>query len=86
MGSAAFMNTVIKNNRNMLSKRKRLKCTLSGKIVASKIISNFDKPSKQQLYKIRQRLQRENLLRRRRLAIVFGGISTIIITLMIYYL
>lgn len=85
-GSAAAMNAVIRNNRNMLSKRKRLKGTLSGKIIANKEVSNFDRPSKQDLLKIRQRLQKENHTRKMKLLVVFGTIAVTAITLMVYYL
>lgn len=86
MANAAFMNAVIKNNRNLLKKRKRLKGTLSGKLVAKKTVSNFDKPSKQDLLKIRQRLQKENHTRKMKLLLVFGTIVVTTITLMVYYL
>ena len=85
-GSAAAMNAVIRTNRNMLSKRKRLKGTLSGKIIAKKAVANFDKPSKQDLLKIRQRLQKENHARKMKLLLVFGTIVVTTITLMVYYL
>jgi len=84
--NAASMSIVMKNNRNLLPKRKWFEGLVgsnSGKIG----IANFHKEvSKEYLLKLRTRLQQENKNRRYRIWSIFGLISTIIIASALYYM
>ncbi|MGV6830916.1 MAG: hypothetical protein ACWA5P_05085 [bacterium] len=85
-GGTGSMNIVLKNNRNLLAKRKRfegLVSSNSGKIETA----NFHKEvSKEYLLKLRNRLQEENKNRRYRIWSIFGLIASIIIACALYYM
>ncbi len=61
--SASAMNTVINNNRKLLTKRDRLKNTLSGYKRPLKVEYTWPKTSTKQLHSIRRRLKEERQIR-----------------------
>jgi len=78
-GSAAAMNVVMKNNRNLLKKRKGLKDTLGSYSSGEKPEFDFPEATPQVLSAIRERLLLENEILRRRRIIAFTVIASVLI-------
>ena len=79
-GSAAAMNVVMKNNRNLLKRRKKLKDTLGSYGNNEKPEFDFPEATPQVLTAIRERLLLENEIIRRRRIIAFIAIASVLIT------
>jgi len=79
-GSAAAMNVVMKNNRNLLKRRKKLKDTLGSYARSEKPEFDFPEATPQVLTGIRERLLLENELIRKRRIIAFVTILSVLIT------
>lgn len=84
-GSMAATNNSLKNNRNLLAKRKDKKA-LSGSYAKIER-KEFPKPTKQQLSRIKERLKRENnVLRNKRiLAFVFALSALLLFYYLLFY-
>jgi len=78
-GSAAAMNAAMKNNRNLLKKRKRLKDNLGGYSISEKPEFDFPEATPQVLRAIQERLLLENEILRRRRIIAFIVIASVFI-------
>jgi hypothetical protein len=74
----------IKSNRNLLSKRGRLKNTLSG-FGEGKTEYNLPKATSKELLGIRKRMQLEHRHRRVKQIILFSVLMTAIILILIYF-
>lgn len=77
--------TSINNNRNLLSKRKRLKNTLAGKR-SEKYITKASNASEYQLKKLKKRLQKENEQIRTKQLITITFLMVILLSVFFYYL
>lgn len=82
-GSAQGMRVVIKNNRNLLSKRKDKKKEY-GSYKNKKTEYNLPKATPQKLQEIRLRMQRENSQRRIKQVVVLSLALISIISALIY--
>lgn len=84
-GSASAMNAIIKNNRNMLKRKKREK--FKSERSDFKISQNYQykKASRQQILELRQKLRNENKKNQQRFYVVFGFMMVCIISFMIYF-
>lgn len=61
--SASFMITILKNNENLLSKRKRFKNKQIGYNLNNKVEYNLPKASKKELNEIKKKLVEERKIR-----------------------
>jgi len=78
-GSAAAMNAAMKNNRNLLKKRKRLKDNLGGYSNGERPEFDFPEATPKVLSAIRERLLQENEIVRRQRFIAFIAIASVLI-------
>lgn len=83
-GSMAAANTTLKNNRNLLSKRKRLKNRLIGK-EQDKYETKALSSSSYDLKRLKNRLKREHKEIRAKQLLIVGVVMLIIISVFIYY-
>ncbi len=83
-GEGAMMaaNNSLKNNRNLISKR-REKSGLSGRYSNAKL-ADFPKATPEQLSEIRKRILKQNRTQRIKLFIVFGVFIAVIILFVLY--
>lgn len=82
-GTVGFMNTVMMNNRKLLSQRERLKTTLGG-FTPEVQEYNFPESTPQILREIRWRLREENSKRERRIMIVFSLVMIALVLGLVY--
>lgn len=80
------MNVVLKNNRNLLSKRKRekFKQSVGGFSNPVKLEFNYPKASLSDLRLIKTKLIEEQRIKQRKVIMIFALISIIILTGLIY--
>lgn len=77
--------TSMKNNRNLLSKRDRLKNTLSGSEI-EKPEYNLPKSTPITLKKIEEKMTGENKLRNQKLILFMSFLVIIMVTIVVYFL
>ena len=82
-GSAMAANTSLKNNRNLLSKRKE-KASLEGSYSGIEL-KKFPKATEADLIKIRERMELENKKWKIKLLILSGCIIAIVVSFMLYF-
>jgi len=79
------MNSIIKNNRNLLKKRKRLVNTLGGYDPSKKTEYDFPKSNKRILRAVREKVLRENKEILKKRIILFSFLIVLLITGIAYY-
>lgn len=86
-GSAvSAMNTTLKNNRNLLKRKKREKFKKERSNFNFNQDYQYKKVSKRQILDLRQRLQEEKSQSQRRFYLVFGFVMVCIISFIVHYL
>jgi hypothetical protein len=85
-GSSGSMNVVMKNNRNLLKKRKRLVNTLGGYDPSKKTEYDFPKSNKRILRDVREKVKRENKEIFIKRIILFSFLVVCLFTGIMYYL
>lgn len=83
-GSAQSMITILKNNKNMLSERRNKKHSLTG-YKTTNTEFKIGEASPQVLREIRERLQKEQRSKRRKILILFGLIMSLILSVFIFF-
>ncbi|WP_191858848.1 hypothetical protein [Hanstruepera ponticola] len=83
-GSAQSMITILKNNKNMLSEIRNKKHSLTG-YKTTDTEFKIGEASPQVLREIRERLQKEQRSKRRKILILFGLIMSLILSVFIYF-
>ena len=83
-GSAQAMITIIKNNRNMMSKRDKFKKASGGfNIIEGKY--QYPKTSEKELRELRLRLKEEKRKRQIKIYVILGVIVMFLITTLVYF-
>lgn len=83
-GGSGSMNVVLKNNKNLLNKRKKFRKTLGGYGNEEKTEYDFPKAQSHTIRRLKERIKYENEQILKRRIIVFIAISIILITGFIY--
>ena len=83
-GSAQSMITILKNNKNMLSERRNKKHTLTG-YKTTNTEFKIGEASPQVLREIRERLQKEQQDRKRKIIVLFSVIMSVVLSLFFYF-
>ncbi|GGK27109.1 hypothetical protein GCM10007962_21720 [Yeosuana aromativorans] len=82
-GSMMAANNSLKNNRNLVAKRKEKKA-LSGSYANLKL-AKFPKATPEQLERIKKKIQSDNRQLRRKQIVIFGIIIVIIVSFIFYF-
>lgn len=83
-GSAQAMNTILKNNRNLLKRKKREKFKNERSDFNINQDYQYKKASKRQILDLRQKLQEENKRKQRLFYVVFSFVMVMIISVLFY--
>ncbi|TYA84149.1 hypothetical protein [Seonamhaeicola marinus] len=86
-GGGAMMSAIasLKNNRNLLSKKGKLKNTLSGSKNKDKLVLKVSETSPHQLKLIREKVIQENKRIRNKRLVAISIIMAIVIAVFLYY-
>ena len=85
-GTIGMMNSVIKNNRNLLKKRKKLKNMKGSFVPSEKMEFKTPDASPHALNRLRNKIQEEQKSLRQKQLIVSGFIIAIILSIILYFL
>jgi len=85
-GGSGSMNIVMKNNRNLLKKRKKFVNTLGGYDSSKKTEYNFPESNKRVLRDVREKVKHENKEIFKKRVIVFSFLVILLISTLVYIL